>query len=83
MKFQKMIMILDNTPNQPSKLRTKDWVNVNDDPPGTCNTSSQIRFKTSILKKSSLCDYRDAYILVKRIISVTAAEGAAAKNTPK
>ena len=33
--------------------------------------------------KSSLCDYSDAYILVKRTISVnnTAAEGAAANNT--
>ena len=35
--------------------------------------------------KSSLCDYSDAYILVKRTISVnnTAAAGAAANNTNK
>ena len=30
----------------------------------TMNTNSQIKFKTSILK-SSLCDYSNAYILVK------------------
>ena len=35
--------------------------------------------------RSSLCDYRDAYILVKGNISVnnTAAEGAAVNNTNK
>ena len=34
---------------------------------------------------SSLCDYSDAYILVKRSISAnnTAADGAAANNTKK
>ena len=35
--------------------------------------------------KSSLCDYSDAYIIVKRTITVndTAADGAAANNTNK
>ena len=32
------------------------------------NTNSQIGFKTSMLK-SSLCDYSDAYILLKGIIT--------------
>ena len=46
--------------------------------------NKQIRFKTSMLR-SSLCDYSDAYILVKGIITVnnTAADGAAANNTNK
>ena len=30
---------------------------------GACNKSGQIKYKTSMLK-SSLCDYRNAYILV-------------------
>ena len=48
------------------------------------NVNSQIKFKTTMLK-SSLCDYSDAYILVKGTISVnnTAAQGAAANNTNK
>ena len=33
--------------------------------------------------RSILCDYNDAYILVKRNITVTAAAGAAANNTNK
>ena len=31
MEYQKMINLLDNTPNQPTKLRTKNWVEINDD----------------------------------------------------
>ena len=46
--------------------------------------NKQIRFKTTMLRYS-LCDYSDAYILVKGNISVNiaAAEGAAANNTNK
>ena len=39
------------------------------------NENKSIRFKTPMLR-SSLCDYSDAYILVKGTIAVTAAEGA-------
>ena len=31
MKYQKIINLLDNTPNQPSKFRTKNWFEINDD----------------------------------------------------
>ena len=34
---------------------------------GTYNVNSQIKFKTTMLK-SSLCDYSDAYILVKGLL---------------
>ena len=44
----------------------------------------KLSLKTTMLK-SSLCDYSDAYILVKGTINVTntAAQGAAANNTNK
>ena len=61
--------MLDNTSYQPSKFRTKNWVEINDVNRGTCNTNSQIRFKTTMLK-SSFCDYSDAYILGKGNITV-------------
>ena len=61
--------MLDNTPNQQSKFRTKNQVEINDDVRGTYIKISQIKFKTSMLK-SSLCDYSDAYIIVKRTITV-------------
>ena len=71
MEYQKMIKLLDNTPNQLTKFRTKNWIEINDDARGTYSTNSQIKFKTSMLK-SSLCDYSDAYILVHGTNTVTA-----------
>ena len=59
--------MLDNKPNKPSQFRTKNWVEINDELGGMYNTSSQIKFKPSILG-SSLRDYSDAYILVKGAI---------------
>ena len=41
---------------------------MKDDSHGTNNTNSHIKFKKS-MPKSSLCDYSDAYIFVKGIIS--------------
>ena len=64
--------MLENTPNQPTKFRTKNWVDINYDLRGTYNTNSQIKFKTSMLR-TSLCDYNDAYILVNGTITITAA----------
>ena len=53
-----------NTLIQPSKFRTENWVEINYDSFGMCNTNSQTKFKTSMLK-SSLWDYSDVYIFVK------------------
>ena len=69
MESQKMINLLDNTPSQTARFRTKNWVEMNDDSCGTYNTNGQVKFKTSMLK-SNFCDYSDAYILVKGTMSV-------------
>ena len=58
MEYQKIINLLDNTPNQPTKFTTKNWVEVNDDSRETYNTNNQIKFKISMLR-SILCDYSD------------------------
>ena len=81
MKYQKIINLLDNASNQPSKFRTKNWVEINDDIRGAYSPNKQIRFKTAMLR-SSLCDFSDAYILVKGNVAVnnTAGAGAAANN---
>ena len=34
-EFQKIINLLDNTPNQPSKFRINNWVEINDESRGT------------------------------------------------
>ena len=67
--------MLGSGSNQPSKFRTKNWVEINDDSRGTYSVNRQINFKTSMLT-SSLCDYSDAYILVKGNSSVNNAAAA-------
>ena len=64
MEYQKIINLLENKLTQPTKFRAKHWFEINDDSRGNYNISSQIRFKASMLR-SSVCDYSDAYILVK------------------
>ena len=58
-----------------SRFITKKWIKVSDQSGGAHNTNKQIRFKTSMLR-SDLCDYIDAYIVVKGIITVSARDGA-------
>ena len=62
--------MIDDAPNQPSKLKTKNWVEINDKSRGTYNVNSQIKVK-NIMLKSSPCDYSDAYIFVKGKITIT------------
>ena len=70
MEYQKMMNLLDDTTNQPSKFRTRDWVEINDESKGIYDNSN-ITFK--------------AFILVKGTVTVSnaAAADAAVNNTNK
>ena len=67
MEYQK-INVLYNTPNQPSKFKTQNWVEINDGTLGMYKNNSQFKFKTTI-SKSGLCDYDGAHQFVKETIS--------------
>ena len=71
MEYQKIANLLDDASNQPSKFRTRNWVEISDESRGTY-TSNDFKFKTTILR-SNLCDYADAYILVNGKITITGA----------
>ena len=77
MEYQKIVNLLENTPDQLYKFRTKNLVEMNDELGGTYIINSQIKFKTSMLK-SSLCDYSDPCILVSGTITITGAGADAA-----
>ena len=62
--------MLSNKSNQQSKFRTKNWIEINDQSRRVYNTNSDIKFKT-IMLKSGLCDYSDAYILIKGTLTIT------------
>ena len=83
MEYQKIINLLHDTTNQPSKFRTRNWVEINDESKGRYDNNN-IRFKTSMIRLS-LCDYSDVYILVKGNITVPtkAAAGVAVNNINK
>ena len=82
MEYQKAMSLLNNQTSQPSKFRTKNWVEINNDSRGPYNTNSQIKFKTTMLKLS-LYNYNDVYILVKGRITVTGAGADACSNTSR
>ena len=58
MDYHKIANVLDNISNQPSKFRTRNWVEINHDSRGTY-TNSDIKFESRMLK-SNLCNYADA-----------------------
>ena len=55
MEYQKIANLLENVSNEPSRFRTRNWVEINDDSRGTY-TNADIKFKTAMLK-SDFCDY--------------------------
>ena len=70
MKYKNIANLLDNASYQPSKFRTKNWVEINDELKGSYGTGSDIKFKT-IMLRCSLCDFVDASIVVKGTITIT------------
>ena len=72
MEYQNIKKLIDDESNQPSKFRTKNWVEINDESRETYNANRQIKFKTAMLK-STLCDYSYEYILAKGKITITGA----------
>ena len=73
MEYQKIKNLLDNIPDKVPRFITKKWIEVHDQSGETYNTNKQIRFKTSMLR-SDLCDFSDAYIVVKGIVTISADE---------
>ena len=74
--------MLYSATNQPTKFRTKKWVEINDDARGSHSSNGQIKFKISVLR-SSLCDYSDAYILVSGTMTIPNTGTAANPNNRK
>ena len=71
MEYQKITKLLGNIPDKVPRFITKNWIEVHDQSGETYNTNKQIRFKTSMLR-SDLCDFSDAYIVAKGIVTVSA-----------
>ena len=72
MESQKITNFLDITSDNKDLLKfvTKKWIEVYDQSQGNYNVNKEIRIKTSMLR-SDLCDYSNAYIVLKGTITVT------------
>ena len=73
MEYQKIKNVSDNMPDKVPRFIAKKWIEVHDQSGEIYNTNKQIKFKTSMLR-SHLCDFSDAYIVVKEIVTVSAHE---------
>ena len=81
MEFQKIVSFIDTTSDNKNwpKFVTKKWIEVYDQSKGNYNVNKEIRIKTSMLR-SDLCDFSDAYIVVKGTITVLRPNAAKKKS---
>ena len=72
MEFQKIVNFIGTTSDNKDlpTFVTKKWIEVYDQSEGNHNVNKEIRIKTSMLS-SDLCDFSDAYIVLKGNITVT------------
>ena len=70
MEYQKILSLLNEANDY--KFVTSKWNIINDNSKANYVVGSEIIYNTKVLK-SILCDYNDAYILVRGDITVTAA----------
>ena len=81
MEYDKINNLLGRQQKQLPKFVTRNLIKVSDSAQGIYNDERQIRFKTSMLR-SDLCDYCDAYIWVKGIVTVEAVNDVSKRNRP-
>ena len=81
MEFQKIVNLLDITSDDKDMPRffTKNWIEVYDQSEKNYNVNKEIRIKTPMLR-SDLCDFSDAYILVKGDITLEGNNDANKRN---
>ena len=63
MEHQKIINLLDHTSNQFFMFRTKNWIEINDQSRGVCNTNIDIRFQTTMLNLVYVIIVMHTYLL--------------------
>ena len=76
-EFQKIVNFLDTISDDKDLPRfvAKKWVEVYGQSGKNYDVNKEIRIKTSMLR-SDLCDFNDAYIVVKGTITITNPDGA-------
>ena len=63
MEYQKIANLLNDESNKPSKFRTRNWIEINDESRGTYIVNKQIKFKTPMLRSSYMIMLMHIYLL--------------------
>ena len=72
MEYQKIANLIDDdTSNQPSKFRTRNWVEINDESRGAYNVNSQIKFKTTMLNLVYVITVMHIFLLRELLVLIT------------
>ena len=71
MEYQEITNLLSNIPGKVPRFIAKKWIEVCDQSKKSYGTHKQIIFKTPMVR-SDLCDYSDAYIVVKGTVNIIA-----------
>ena len=72
MEYQKIANLIDdNTLNQPSKFRTRNWIEINDESRGVYNVNSQIKFKTTMLNLVYVITVMHIFLLRELLVLIT------------
>ena len=81
MEFQKIVNLHDIISDNKDLPRyvTKKWIQVSDQSEKNCNVNKEIRIKTLMLW-SDLCDFSDAYSVVKGDITLEGNNNAKKRN---
>ena len=85
MEYQKITNLPDITSNNVPRFITKKWVEVHDQSGSSedrYKPSKQIRFNKTLMLKSDLCGFTDAYIVVKGKVTVARGSNSSRKNRP-
>ena len=81
MEYQKIANLIDReASSEPSKIKTKNWVEINDESRGTYNVNSQIKFKTTMLNLAYVIIVMHISLLKEKIIIAGAGDDAAASQ---
>ena len=70
METQKIVNLLNGSDNENSKFGTKTWYVIDSESNGNNSKDDPVKFLARSTE-SSLCDYSDAYILVRGNITAT------------
>ena len=71
MEYQKIANLIYDTSNQPSKFRTKNWVEINHESRGVYNVNSQIKFKTTMLNIVYVITVMHIFFLRELLVLIT------------